>query len=164
MVAITRLVTIFYNHSESAASLSARGANLKRLSICQLVRIHISGRFSARCLLLLKATRPISGSGGRVLARMANGFPHWFAHGSPVRVMGPRRLLRDTPVLQCVPSRDHSAGERLDNASPIPLMPAIQVSEPPLRSPPLPRGGLLFFPSDRVKSFRSLAECGNEDH
>lgn len=97
--------TTFYKCMPGAAECTALRENRKRLPICHLFRINISLRFFGTHLATYQNRPDRLWKRGRALARLANGFPHRDAHGPPVRVVGPRGLLKDSPRLFNTPPR-----------------------------------------------------------
>src|SRR5579871_1434864 len=99
--------------------------------------------FSGTVLALLTNDPTDKWKRGRVLARLANGFPHRFAHGDPIR--DERRWCRGTPpVPRRMLSPVSSRGKCRDDASPIPLTPTIQVRDPLYMALRSPAEGLSF--------------------
>lgn len=161
MVAITRLETTFYNHSKDVAVSMARGENLKRLSIRPLVRIRVGAHFFGMVLAFIKGDPTDQWKRWSGARTDGERFPPLVCPRLPRPCRGTARVVEGLPR----PSTCSIAGPLRWRA------PGRRFSHPPhaynasqrtsLRSPLLPRGGLLFFSSDQVKSPRSHASRGN---
>ena len=148
MVAVTRSEPFFTNKQEWKRDTSKTDEIRKRLPICCLTRINILVRFSGTVLAVTQGDPTDCGSVGRVLARLANGLPHRFAHGYPVRAEY-ARVVERFPHLSTHTVATLPVSECPNDASPIPLMPKPQVSDPPTKPSAPPRRASLLSRSLR---------------
>ena len=163
MVAITRSKPIFTKNRRATPDSRCREKNRKPLPIGRLLRIRISALFFGTVVATNKG-RPDrfaeAWSGARSVGQR---FPPPFDPRFPVRVVGPRGLLRDSPrLLDAYPGGTAPKASAWTRFSHPPH--AYNTSQrTPLPSPSLPprRASLFFLDSSKIPLVPTLSERVN---